>query len=161
MVENKILAVGDKAPDFSLIDQDNKIQTLTSQGGKYVVIYFYPKDDTPGCTKQACGLRDNFNQFSHNNITVFGINYDSPQSHKKFIEKYRLPFTLLSDSNKEVAKAYGAKNRWFIPVPHRMTFVVNPQGIICAILPSVDVSTHASAILEIIARDQGQIPRRA
>lgn len=144
------LSVGDVAPEFMLPDQDHKMRTLTEFKGKYVVLYFYPKDDTPGCRKQACQLRDNFGEFEKQDIVVLGINYDSPDSHKKFKEKYHLPFILLSDKDKETAKKYGAKNWWFIPVPYRMTFIIDPQGKISSILPDVDVASHAQEVLKII-----------
>jgi peroxiredoxin Q/BCP len=144
------LSVGDKAPDFSLRDQDGNLRTLSEFKGSCVVLYFYPKDNTPGCTKEACSLRDNFNAFKDNNTVIIGVSYDSPKSHKAFLDKYHLPFILLSDSDKSVAKKYGAKNAWFLPVPRRMTFVIDKNGIICAILPKVDVSTHAAEILAII-----------
>jgi peroxiredoxin Q/BCP len=150
MLNLRALSVGNMAPDFSLPDQDNKIHTLSEFKGKYVVLYFYPKDGTPGCTKQACQLRDNFNEFEKQDIVVLGVNYDSPQTHKEFKEKHHLPFTLLSDAHKSVAKKYGAKNWWFVPVPYRKTFVIDPQGMICSILPHVDVSSHANEVLKIV-----------
>lgn len=144
------LSVGDKAPDFSLRDQDDNLRTLGEFKGSTVVLYFYPKDFTPGCTKEACSLRDNFDAFKESNAAILGVSYDSPKSHKAFQDKHHLPFILLSDSDKSVAKRYGAKNWWFMPFPRRMTFVINKDGIIVAILPKVDVSTHAAQILEII-----------
>lgn len=144
------LSVGDSAPDFSLLDQDSVARSLSEFNGKYVILYFYPKDNTPGCTKQACRLRDNFEEFEKQNIVVLGVNYDSPATHKKFKEKHKLPFILLSDTNKAVAKKYGAKNWWFIPIPHRMTFVVDPQGVIRSIMPNVEVSTHAQEVLKLV-----------
>ena len=91
------LNIGDKAPDFTLVDQDSTEHTLSEYFGKKIVVYFYPKDDTPGCKKEACSIRDNYALFEENDIVVFGLSYDSPASHKKFAEKYDLPFTLLSD----------------------------------------------------------------
>jgi thioredoxin-dependent peroxiredoxin len=146
----KALSVGEIAPDFSLPDQDNKIRTLSEFRGKYVVLYFYPKDNTPGCTKQACSLRDNYSEFEKQDIVVLGINYDSPESHKHFKNTNHLPFTLLSDSSKSIAKKYGAKNWWFLPIPYRMTFIIDPHGNIRSILEKVDVSTHTIKILELI-----------
>jgi peroxiredoxin Q/BCP len=144
----KGLSQGNAAPQFELPDQDNKTRTLTEFKGKYIVLYFYPKDDTPGCTKQACQLRNHFDEFEKNDIVVLGINYDSPKSHKKFKEKHKLPFILLSDKKKAVAKKYGAKNWWFIPVPYRMTFVIDPEGNIVSIMESVDVGSHAEKVLD-------------
>ena len=94
------------APDFSLPDQDGKIHKLSDYKGKWVLIYFYPKDDTPGCTVEACGIRDNFPKFQNSDLIVLGISKDSVASHKKFAEKYKLPFTLLADEAKEVIQAY-------------------------------------------------------
>ena len=103
------LKIGDKAPDFTLLDQDSTEHTLSDYFGKKLVVYFYPKDDTPGCKKEACSIRDNYALFEENEIIVFGLSYDTPASHKKFAEKYDLPFTLLSDSDKSVAKLYNSK----------------------------------------------------
>ncbi|PKN03252.1 peroxiredoxin [Candidatus Dependentiae bacterium HGW-Dependentiae-1] len=150
---SKPLSTGKLAPNFSLPDQDNKLRTLSEFRGSYVVLYFYPKDNTPGCTKEACGLRDNFDTFAKQSIIIVGVSYDSPETHAQFKEKHQLPFTLLSDTDKKVAHLYGA-NRKLIPLPQRMTFIINPQGIICAILPKVDVTTHATDILELIEQDE-------
>jgi peroxiredoxin Q/BCP len=144
------LSVGDVAPGFSLPDDANIVRSLDGFRGKFVVLYFYPKDNTPGCTKQACQLRDRYGDFQKEDIVVLGINYDSPETHRAFKEKYHLPFFLLSDRDKSVAKKYGAKNWWFIPIPYRMTFVVDPEGIVQEIMNSVDISTHAAEILKII-----------
>ena len=145
-------SVGDQPPAFSLPDQDSRVRTLNEFKGKYVVLYFYPKDNTPGCTKQACHLRDTFGEFKKQDIVVLGINYDSPEKHKKFAQKHNLPFILLSDSKKKVAKAYGAKNWWFLPFPRRMTFIIDPQGIICSIISKVNIRKHAAKVLDIIAQ---------
>lgn len=146
---NKPLAVGAIAPDFSLPDQDKKVRSLKEFKGSYVVLYFYPKDETPGCTQEACQLRDDFSAFTTQGIVILGISYDSPESHKAFKEHHHLPFTLLSDSKKTVAKKYGAY-QWFIPFARRITYVINPHGVICGVIPNVDISTHASNILNII-----------
>ncbi len=107
-------------------------------------MYFYPKDDTPGCTKEACSIRDNFALFEENNIIVFGISYDSPSSHKKFSEKYNLPFILLSDSAKSVATLYNSKGLF---MAKRNTFLIDEEGKIFKIYKNVDVSTHTESIL--------------
>ncbi len=153
---NKPLAVGSIAPDFSLTDQDKKVRTLKEFRGSYVVLYFYPKDETPGCTQEACQLRDDFSAFTTQGIVILGVSYDSPASHKAFKENHHLPFTLLSDSDKTVAKKYGAY-RWFIPFAQRMTYVIDPQGVICAVIPRVDVSTHAPDILALIEQNKKKI----
>ena len=150
---NKPLAVGSIAPDFSLPDQEKKVRSLKECRGSYVVLYFYPKDETPGCTQEACQLRDDFSAFTEQGIVILGVSYDSPASHKAFKENHLLPFTLLSDSDKTVAKKYGAY-RWFIPFARRITYVIDPQGVICAVIPNVDVSTHASQILALIEQDK-------
>ncbi len=150
---NKPLAVGSIAPDFSLPDQEKKVRSLKEFRGSYVVLYFYPKDETPGCTQEACQLRDDFSAFTEQGIVILGVSYDSPASHKAFKENHLLPFTLLSDSDKTVAKKYGAY-RWFIPFARRITYVIDPQGVICAVIPNVDVSTHASQILALIEQDK-------
>jgi len=151
------LSVGMQAPDFSLPDQDAKMRTLSEFRNKYIVLYFYPKDNTPGRTKQACLLRNNFEEFKKQDIVILGINYDPPKTHKEFIEKHHLPFILLSDKEKQVAKKYGAKNWWFLPFPYRMTFIINPQGIICSLLPNVSVNDHATKVLAIIQKDKQKI----
>ncbi len=139
------LKIGAAAPDFSLFDQNGKEHKLSDYFGEKIVVYFYPKDDTPGCTKEACSIRDNFAQFKENNIIVFGISYDSPRSHKKFAEKYNLPFILLSDSAKSVASLYNSKG-WFMA--KRNTFLIDEEGKIFKIYKKVDVSTHTESILD-------------
>lgn len=138
------LKIGDAAPDFNLIDQNGKEHKLSDYFGEKIVVYFYPKDDTPGCTKEACSIRDNFTQFKENNIIVFGISYDSPRSHKKFAEKYNLPFILLSDSAKSVARLYNSKGLF---MAKRNTFLIDKEGKILKIYKKVDVSTHTESIL--------------
>lgn len=132
-----------KAPDFTLIDQDNVSHTLSDYSDQYVLVYFYPKDDTPGCTKEACSIRDNEEEFSSRNIKVFGISADSPESHKKFVEKYNLPFTLLSDESKEVAKLYNADGVFI----KRISYLIAPGSKILKFYPQVDPSSHAEQIL--------------
>ena len=145
MAKNNDLKVGDKAPNFSLTDQNSIEHTLSDYFGKKIVVYFYPKDDTPGCKKEACSIRDNYTLFEDNEIIVFGISYDSPSSHKKFAEKYNLPFTLLSDRNKSVAKLYNSSG--FL-MPKRNSFLIDTDGKIFKIYKSVDVTTHTSNILD-------------
>src|SRR6188474_1694382 len=106
------LKIGDAAPDFTLpTDAENKDITLSQLHGKKVILYFYPKDNTPGCTKQACDFRDNFAAFKKDGVEVFGISKDNAKSHTKFKEKYNLPFTLLVDANADVCEAYGVINK--------------------------------------------------
>ncbi len=153
----KTVKIGEKSPDFTLPDQDNTQQTLSAiYKNSWVIVYFYPSDDTPGCTKQACSLRDKYVDFKTLNITILGISYNSVQSHKDFKNKYHLPFTLLSDNEKKVATAYGAKNWWFLPFPKRMTFIIDQAGIIRNIMDNVDVTTHGQDIITKIKQLQAQ-----
>lgn len=139
------LSIGDDAPDFTLPDENGKAHTLSDYQGHRVVVYFYPKDDTPGCIKEACNFRDHFAGFEKENIKVFGISYDSPESHQQFKEKYDLPFTLLSDRDKKVAKTYGTDRPL---VPKRMTFLVDEKGLIIKVYEKVSVTTHGEDILK-------------
>lgn len=141
------LSVGNLAPDFTLLDQNSEEQTLSALKGQFVLIYFYPKDDTPGCTMEACSIRDNINRFKDFDVKVFGISADSPQSHKKFIAKYDLPFDLLSDPKKEVVKAYDA-NGLFIK---RISYLIGKEGEILKFYPNVNPSKHAGEILDDLA----------
>lgn len=123
--------VGDKAPNFELLDQDGKtFNSNTLIGREIAVIYFYPKDDTPGCTKEACSFRDNFEAFTDAGVKVIGISADDVDSHKKFAEKYKLPYTLLSDTDNKVRKLFGVKGDLFGLIPGRVTFVVDKNGVI-------------------------------
>lgn len=123
------LKVGAMAPDFSLTDQYGAVHQLSDFRGEWVVIYFYPKDDTPGCTKQACAFRDQFEDFKDEGAIVIGISSDDRISHNKFVEKHNLPFILLSDEDEIVRKEYGAKSLFGL-IPSRITFVINPKGVI-------------------------------
>ena len=130
---------GDAAPDFTLPDQTGKTHTLSDYRGKWVLVYFYPKDDTPGCTKEACAIRDNFPDFEKLDIQVFGISVDSVESHVKFVQKYELPFTLLADEEKEVVTRYGmwGKKKFMgreYMGTSRASFLIDPEGKIVAAL---------------------------
>lgn len=145
------LSVGNLAPDFTLQDSDGNSYSLSSYKEKNpVIIYFYPKAGTPGCTKQACGIRDSFSKFKENDIVVLGISVDSKESIKEFIKDNNLNFPLLSDENKKVSKAYGVLNN--IGVDSRITFIVNKQGNIANILRDVDVDTHADAVFNLAVK---------
>jgi thioredoxin-dependent peroxiredoxin len=133
------------APNISLLNQDEKQVSLSDFLDSWVLLYFYPKDDTPGCTKEACALRDNFPFYEDTGITILGISKDSPKSHKKFIEKYSLPFTLLSDSEGLVAKAYGADG---MLGTKRVSYLISPDGTIAKAYPKVSPATHAQEVLE-------------
>lgn len=147
------LKIKDEAPGFSLLDQDGKQHSLVDYRGSWVLIYFYPKDDTPGCTKQACAIRDNFPDFKKTKLKVLGISVDSVKSHKKFQEKYELPFTLLADEKKQVVKKYGVwgkkkfMGREYMGT-HRTSFIIDPKGKIAAIFEDVKPEEHADDVLE-------------
>ncbi len=139
-----MLNVGELAPDFSLTDQNGDLHQLNDYQGKWVLLYFYPKDDTPGCTVEACALRDNYDKLEKLAV-VLGVSADSIDSHKKFVEKYHLPFTLLADPPKKVIEKYGAKGT---PFNKRISYLINPQGVITKVYPKVDPSQHAGEILK-------------
>jgi thioredoxin-dependent peroxiredoxin len=145
-------SVGTKAPDFTLLDQDGKPHTLSSYQGHPVLIYFYPKDDTPGCTKQACAIRDAEPDFSDLNTIVLGISPDTVEKHKKFSEKYHLPFTLLADPEHTVLKAYGVwgkkkfMGREYEGVS-RTSFLVAKDGTIAKVYENVKPEAHAAEVL--------------
>lgn len=142
--------IGSQAPAFSLQDENGNWISLSDFKGKKVVLYFYPKDFTPGCTAEACSFRDAAKQYNERGIVVLGVSYDTPASHRKFKDKYQLPFQLLSDINKEVAKMYGAYQGLLkLLVPARKTFLIDENGIIIHIFDNVDVEEHASAIIKI------------
>ena len=138
------LTVGTQAPDFTLLDQDGNSHSLSDYKGQKVVVYFYPKDDTPGCTKEACSIRDDYEMFEKAGIKVFGVSYDDTKSHKAFADKYNLPFSLLSDTSKEVSELYGTKGMF---VPSRKTFLIDSEGVLRKIYENVDVTTHGADIL--------------
>jgi len=125
----KKIEIGDQVPNFSLRDQNNKIFNSTDNIGKPMVIYFYPKDDTPGCTKQACKFRDEFENFTDLGAMVIGISVDNIESHKKFEEKYNLPFILLADTENEVRSLFGVPKNLFL-IPGRVTYVIDKRGVV-------------------------------
>jgi peroxiredoxin Q/BCP len=139
-----MLTVGKKAPDFSLRDQDGNEKTLKDYLGKWLLLYFYPKDFTPGCTTEACNLRDNYNKLQKK-VNIIGISKDTIESHKKFQGKYTLPFTLLSDLNGTASKEYGTNGVIFAK---RASFLISPKGLIENIYPKVNPQTHAEQILK-------------
>ena len=140
------LKVGDKAPNFSLQDQNNVTHTLSDYEGQWVVLYFYPKDDTPGCTTQACDFRDAVKRIIASKSVVFGLSLDSVASHKLFAEKYNLPFSLLADETGEVSELYDSLH-WLKSYSKRNTFIVDPEGNIVKIYLSVDPKTHSQMVL--------------
>ena len=143
------LKPGDDAPNFSLPDNQGRQVNLNDFKGKWVVLYFYPKDDTPGCTTEACHFRDDFKLLENLGAQVIGMSIDDSFSHKKFAEKYNLPFPLLSDASGEVASLYGALNNFLvIKLAKRYTYLINPHGKIAKIYLSVDTSKHSQEIIE-------------
>ena len=147
-----ILHEGEKAPEFSLADQSGTVHTLSQYKGKWVFLYFYPKDDTPGCTKEACMIRDDYPNFTKLDAVVFGVSADSVKSHGKFGEKYQLPFTLLSDEEKKTVHDYGVwgekkfMGRTYMGIS-RMSFLIDPQGNIAKVYEKVLPPTHAGEVL--------------
>ncbi len=126
--QNKI-QVGDRIPEFKLLDQNgDEFNSLKYIGNTAMVIYFYPKDDTPGCTKEACKFRDSYEEFTDRNVKVIGISADNTKSHKDFAAKYNLPFTLLSDTDNKIRKIFGVKANMFGMIPGRVTYVIDKQG---------------------------------
>jgi peroxiredoxin Q/BCP len=142
-----LLEVGEKAPNFKLKNSNGDKMSLKDFRGTPTVVYFYPKDDTPGCTTEACSFRDNYSAYKENNIDVIGISYDSPESHKAFKEKYDLPFTLLADTKKKVAKKYGADRQPNNNVAKRITYLLDADGKVVKVYPDVTPDGHASEIL--------------
>ncbi|MFQ5596741.1 MAG: peroxiredoxin [Nitrospiria bacterium] len=138
---------GDPAPDFTLQDQHGQSVRLASFRGSWVVLYFYPKDDTPGCTKEACSFRDNLVGIQQLNAKVLGVSVDSVASHKKFSEKHRLNFQILSDDRHVVTKRYGTLIRFMgMDIARRSTVIIDPDGIIRKLFPSVEPEDHALEI---------------
>jgi thioredoxin-dependent peroxiredoxin len=147
------LKVGDYAPNFHTLDDQSAKRSLAEFRGHHVVLYFYPKSDTPGCTHQACQLRDTFDIYRQHHIIVLGITYDIPNDLSVFKKKYQLPFVLLSDTTKAIAKKYGAYQSSINTLfPARITFLIDKTGHITAILKNVNVTTHAQDILKLFSK---------
>lgn len=147
------LKIGDKAPDFSGFDQDNQFRQLEDYAGKKLVVFFYPKANTPGCTAEACDLRDNFERFKANNYELLGVSADDAKAQAKFKTKFQFPFPLLADEDKSVIQAFGVwgpkkfMGREYDGI-HRTTFVINEQGIIEDVISDVKTKAHAAQILK-------------
>jgi len=146
----------DVAPDFTTTANDRRIVSLSSFLGKNVILYFYPKDSTPGCTKEACAFRDEYAEFKKKGAVVLGVSTDSVKSHGEFIEKHKLPFPLLVDEDKKIVNAYGAYGQksfmgFKYVGTHRITFLIGPDGIIRKIWLKVKPAKHAREILELLA----------
>ncbi|MBU0530314.1 MAG: thioredoxin-dependent thiol peroxidase [Candidatus Aenigmatarchaeota archaeon] len=146
---------GSQAPEFSLKDSEGKTHKLSDYRGKKIVLYFYPRDNTPGCTKEACNFRDDDSEIRKRNGVVLGVSGDSEESHKKFQEKHKLPFTLLSDPEKEVIKRYGAwkekrmYGKTFLGI-QRSTFLIDEKGNVIKVFPNVKVDNHSKEILDLL-----------
>jgi len=148
-----VLSEGIKAPDFNLTDSEGNQHQLSDYQGQTIVVYFYPKDDTPGCTKEACSFRDTYQDFKDAGVEVIGISPDTEKSHKKFSNKYDLPFTLLSDPDHKVSEAYGVwglkkyMGREYEGI-YRTTFIIGPAGEIKRVFENVKPSDHSQEVLE-------------
>lgn len=136
---------GQKAPDFSMQDQDGNTHSLATHAGKYIVLYFYPKDDTPGCTKEACGFRDDIGDIGAQGAVVLGVSTDDVESHKQFAEKYHLNFPLLADTDKSASTQYGVLGNG--GYAKRVTFLIDGQGSIVKVYPEVSPVGHSQEIL--------------
>ena len=152
-----MLEIGTKAPDFALTDKDGNIVKLSDFAGKKVVLYFYPRDNTPGCTRQACAFAGAYEQFKSKNVAVIGISKDSVASHQKFAEKYGLPFVLLSDPERQAIEAYGVwqekKNYGKVSLGVvRSTYIIDENGVVEKVMPKVKPDTNAAEILEYLNR---------
>ncbi|MHB8362372.1 MAG: thioredoxin-dependent thiol peroxidase [Patescibacteria group bacterium] len=145
------LKIGDKAPQFTLKDSKDESVSLSSYKGQNVVLYFYPKDGTPGCTIEAQKFRNDYKEYLDNNTEIVGISVDSEKSHESFCTKYELPFTLLSDENKEVVKLYGVwKKKLFSEETSRVTFLIDDNQVILNIWWKVNVTNHSKEVLDFI-----------
>lgn len=147
-----MLEVGTKAPDFTLKNQEGQEVSLSQFAGKRVVLYFYPRDNTPGCTRQACGFAQNYEGFAQRDVVVIGISKDSVASHLKFAQKYELPFVLLSDPDLQAIQAYDVwqEKKLYGKVSMgvvRTTYIIDPQGVIEKVMPKVKPDTNATEIL--------------
>lgn len=146
-------AVGSEAPDFTLPDQDDRARRLSEWRGRWVVLYFFPKSDTPVCTAEACHFRDDWQQLGALGVQVLGVSIDTSATHRAFAEKYHLPFPLLADARGEVAARYGALSDWLlVKFAKRYTFVIDPQGRIAKAYLSVDADRHAAEVLADLKR---------
>jgi len=150
-----IFKAGDKAPDFTAKDQNGKIVSLSDFRGKTVVLYFYPKDDTPGCTAESCNFRDNYQSLLNKGYEVIGVSTDDEKSHKKFETKYSLPFTLIADTEKHIVEAYGVwveKNMYGKKYmgTARATFIIDAEGTITHVIDKVDTKNSSQQVLELV-----------
>ncbi len=148
----KHLKVGDRAPNFTSLNENEEQVSLSDYLGKRVILFFYPKDDSPGCTKEACNLRDNYRALQKRGFEVIGVSPDKPAKHKKFIDKYEFQYSLIADTEKEIINSYGLwgpkkfMGREIVGV-HRTTFIINEEGIISHIIEKVKTKDHADQII--------------
>lgn len=160
LAEAEVPQQGAMAPVFALKDQNNRLQRLEDYRGKWVVLYFYPKDDTPGCTKEACSFRDDLHQLTALGAQVLGVSVDDVRSHAEFASKYHLPFPLLADVNASTAKAYGAFSDWVLTkYAKRYTFLIDPAGRVAKAYLDVDTSLHSGQIISDLKLLGGQAAR--
>lgn len=150
-----LLKAGQPAPDFTLLDEDEKSQTLSGYRGSPVVLYFYPRDDTPGCTTEACNFRDDYSDYQNVNAVILGVSADTPESHAKFKKKFNLPFTLLSDTEKEVCQMYsvwGLKKNFGKEYEGiiRTTYLIDAEGVIAKVFENVTPAEHSEEVLAAI-----------
>lgn len=151
------LKKGDKAPAFTAKNQNGNLVSLSDFNGKSIILYFYPKDNTPGCTKEACSLRDGYEKLQGLGFEVIGVSPDSEASHQKFIDKYNLPYTLISDTDRQVATTYGVfgeKKMYgkLVKGIHRTTFIIDGNGEISEVISKVDTAEHVEQILKLLQK---------
>ena len=153
------IVAGDAAPGFELPDQNGDLHALEDYRDGWVALYFYPKDDTPGCTTEACEFRDDIFKFRRMNTQIIGVSLDDEASHKEFAEKYGLPFPLLADPEGTTADAYGVKTKWLgMSMAKRQTFLIDPHGNIAKHYENVDPDTHSAELLADLAELTGMLP---
>ena len=151
------IETGQAAPEFELLDQNRQAHALAKYRGQWVILYFYPRDDTPGCTKEACAFRDDYKVITSHNTQVLGVSVDSSESHAEFSEKYNLPFPLLADKDGMVAKQYQAlTSLGFIKFAKRHTFIIDPSGVLQKIYRKVDAKSHSQQILDDLKKLQSK-----
>jgi len=161
MAQNKTdgIKVGDRLPKFTLLDDNNHdFSPSDLLGEKYLVIYFYPKDDTPGCTKEACSFRDNYEEFEELNVAIIGISSDDVKSHQAFKTKYKLPYTFLADTQGKVRKMFGVPKAYLGLVPGRVTYVFNKKGVCVLVINSAtNPRKHITESLEKVKKLEGEL----
>jgi peroxiredoxin Q/BCP len=145
-----LLPLGTAAPDFAARDSTGKVVHLSDFGGTPRLVYFYPKDETPGCTKEACAFRDTYDKFKAKNVTVFGVSRDTEKSHDEFRAAHALPFPLVADADGAVQKAYGVPSKMGLPIADRVSFLVDRDGKIDHVFEKVDPVVHANEVLDLV-----------